>query len=957
MHRLTALGALDLRDGQGRQVRDVLAQPKRVALLLFLTIEGRRGAVARERLLALFWPELDETHARNALSQALYHLRQALPDGAMPGDISGAVGADAMRLWADVTAFEDALAAGERELALDLYRGPLAPYLATDGMPDLEHWLDGRRAALHRQAIAAGTALAETSLAAGDTAAAARAAARTLALHPDDEYEVRGLLALMDAAGDRGGALAAYEARTRQLAALDLAPDPATAALAATIRAKSPPAPPLVLPSPNVPAPPGSEPEHAAAAGIATSPHRARRVAPWLVVTAVVAAGMMLALTRGLTGRSDRGAMSVAVLPFTVRGAPSHGYLREGLVDLLSVTLDGTAGVSAIDPRAVMATSALAPAAAAERLGVSRYIDGDVMVAGGRLRVRATLHERATGTAIASTTALGDTTALFAIVDSVAARLLAELAPGRDTALTRLAAVSTRSLPALRAFLDGERALRRGEDTRAGAAFFEAATLDTTFAMAQYRLALAATWAPAANTGDAGTWAASATANAARLTTLARELLAAYLAYRQGRIVEAERRYRMLTAARPDNVEAWFMLGETLMHFNPLRGRPVTEGWEPFVRVIALGGPNPHAQIHLARIAAAEARTAQLDSLVTDFQHRFGQAERSLELEALRAVTGAGHTPDPALLAQARAANDFVVNSLVASTVGYAQNPRAALAFAAIATDAHRNEWSRRGARRLAINVEIAAGTWDRSARWGGDRMTDAWRLQATALAASEPLFGVSPERLRALRGQLAAAREWPQLSGAAYVPDRSAPLGRAVHAYLDGLLAVRTGDTASAARQLAALRHTRADGADDLAAALQAAQARARGDLPAALAHLARFRLDALSDGVIPTLLVSHWGTAERFAKAEALAALGRYDEALALYASYHGGWDAGFASVATLRRAELLERAGDSAAASHYFTRAAGMLAEAEADFQPLLARARDGITRRRPRGDAAR
>ena len=59
-------------------MREVLAQPKRVALLAYLVVEGQRVPVPRDRLLALFWPESDEARARNALSQALHHLRQAL---------------------------------------------------------------------------------------------------------------------------------------------------------------------------------------------------------------------------------------------------------------------------------------------------------------------------------------------------------------------------------------------------------------------------------------------------------------------------------------------------------------------------------------------------------------------------------------------------------------------------------------------------------------------------------------------------------------------------------------------------------------------------------------------------------------------------------------------------------------------------------------------------------------
>src|ERR1700752_3107308 len=80
MLRLTTLGAIDLRDRRGHPVREILGQPKRLALLIYLAVECRRsgGPVARDQLLALFWPESDAAHARNTLSQALHQLRQTL---------------------------------------------------------------------------------------------------------------------------------------------------------------------------------------------------------------------------------------------------------------------------------------------------------------------------------------------------------------------------------------------------------------------------------------------------------------------------------------------------------------------------------------------------------------------------------------------------------------------------------------------------------------------------------------------------------------------------------------------------------------------------------------------------------------------------------------------------------------------------------------------------------------
>src|SRR5262245_41161809 len=145
MFRLTTLGATDLRDRYGHAMRELLAQPKRVALLVYLTLEGTRGPVSRDRLLALFWPESDTARARNALSQTLHVLRQALGTEAIESQGSTAIQLRPGTVWCDVIAFEDALERDEVELALDLYRGDFCPTLFVSGAPDVEEWLDSHR--------------------------------------------------------------------------------------------------------------------------------------------------------------------------------------------------------------------------------------------------------------------------------------------------------------------------------------------------------------------------------------------------------------------------------------------------------------------------------------------------------------------------------------------------------------------------------------------------------------------------------------------------------------------------------------------------------------------------------------------------------------------------------------------------------------------------------------------
>ena len=76
MFRLITPGSPALTDGAGAEIRSVLAQPKRLAVLAYIATEGSQGFVRRETLLALFWPDADVESARQALRQTLYHLRR-----------------------------------------------------------------------------------------------------------------------------------------------------------------------------------------------------------------------------------------------------------------------------------------------------------------------------------------------------------------------------------------------------------------------------------------------------------------------------------------------------------------------------------------------------------------------------------------------------------------------------------------------------------------------------------------------------------------------------------------------------------------------------------------------------------------------------------------------------------------------------------------------------------------
>src|SRR5256712_11050864 len=118
---LRMLGPLDVRGADGRAVHSIIAQPKRLAVLVYLPFHT--PGARRDSVVALFWPELDTAHARGALRQSLRFLRRELGDGILNGHSDEAIEFEPATVWCDVVAFEQACKAGQAAQALQLYRG------------------------------------------------------------------------------------------------------------------------------------------------------------------------------------------------------------------------------------------------------------------------------------------------------------------------------------------------------------------------------------------------------------------------------------------------------------------------------------------------------------------------------------------------------------------------------------------------------------------------------------------------------------------------------------------------------------------------------------------------------------------------------------------------------------------------------------------------------------------
>lgn len=258
MIRFQLLGSIDLRDETGRELRAVLAQPKRLALLACLAATSPAGPQRRDTLLGMFWPELDQEHARNALSKAVHFLRRSLGEVSILSRSAEELALDSTAVWTDVEAFRTALDGGRVDEALELYRGDLLPSFFVPDAPGFEEWLERERPRLRARAASAARLLAERYEAGRHLTLAIASARRSVELCNGDERPLRRLIELLDRLGDRAGALRAYEEFARKLAVeLEIEPAAETVALVQRIRtAPHSPRPAIIEPSPTG----GSEP-------------------------------------------------------------------------------------------------------------------------------------------------------------------------------------------------------------------------------------------------------------------------------------------------------------------------------------------------------------------------------------------------------------------------------------------------------------------------------------------------------------------------------------------------------------------------------------------------------------------------------------------------------------------------------------------------------------------------
>jgi tetratricopeptide (TPR) repeat protein len=298
------------------------------------------------------------------------------------------------------------------------------------------------------------------------------------------------------------------------------------------------------------------------------------------------------------------------VLPFAVSGPPSAQYLGPSMVDLLHMALDGV-GRTRVEyaPTNLRRIAEFGPAEAraasgvAVELGAGRVIGGTIVAIGSDIRIRADVFDAIRNRHQFSVEAKAKIENLTAVVDSLAASILARrLVPASERTPQKLAEYATRSPEALQLYLVARQLSRRGERRTLAESLKVALGHDPDFGLAYLLL-----WRT--ESAHAG------------ITGVPRDSILSVIAARKSRFPERIRfmfddarrsgdRLRNLSWAReavaryPDDADAAFYLADAYFHDGLNLGESRDAVVAAFRRAIALDDQDPELLLHFATLLA-----------------------------------------------------------------------------------------------------------------------------------------------------------------------------------------------------------------------------------------------------------------------------------------------------------------------------------------------------------------
>jgi tetratricopeptide (TPR) repeat protein len=641
---------------------------------------------------------------------------------------------------------------------------------------------------------------------------------------------------------------------------------------------------------------------------------------------------------------------AVAVMPFHVVGDDVELW-REGLVDLLATALDATGQFHSSDPRAVinrfhrLATDPgelPEPEIAAEvagQLGASRVILGSLIKTGPDVvRLSADIYSVRWLREEASAVVEGPEDQITALVEQLTIDLLRSAWQGDAIPEVRMSAVTTASIPALRAYLEGEQAFRNSQFTEAQEALTRAIQNDSTFAIAHYRLAHAYGWSAGLGSNEVPRHLAAAERHSQGLPARDSLLIRAWKLADVDGSLQAIPLFQNLTARYPDDLEAWHGLGDALFHMGAQANQPLTASMDALERTLELDPFFAPALIHLIEVAYLQDDPTRGREL-TDRYLALDSTSNYAQAFSLLTALQFGPPDDSARAAAALDTASLDLLNWTLARLRIAGGPLPLYQRIALEAadprfsdeDRHMGLWYL-GLRHLRHGqVDISVDLVGSSVALGGGMMeqpalnilAEARELGIAADPASQDLV----RRLAPTYGDYAPAL--------------------AVEAARDG----RNDEAAAAVARFEAQGDSLLAEGDSAYARYYRGRALTLRGRIAAVHDSAGAAIDQLRRGLA---MINAWygvRDIDRFWLARLLEERGGEEEAIAIYGSLY--WHPWLEALGYYHRAQLHERRGEADEAARYYARFVELWGDADEHLQPRVETARGALERLRGEG----
>jgi TolB-like protein len=574
-----------------------------------------------------------------------------------------------------------------------------------------------------------------------------------------------------------------------------------------------------------------------------------------LLVLALAAFALIVRRGSDAGGAAPAHATTIAVLPFTTTSPdPALDRLGRDLAASVASALDGIEDLRTVEPLVVLEqTNGGAPVSTTEQglelahaLGAGRLLHGTLTRSGVSVRVDARLHAGGDSGMVAGVAVSGDAGDLAALTDSVAMALIRSLWRDRPAVSPILGAIRTRSVAALRAYLEGERFMARGEMPRAVDSFERAFDIDPTYWFAYWRSLYPRQRYPAGAADSARI--RQVIEHRHEFPTQDRLLVESWMA---NRLTDRLRLLRDAVMRYDSYWPAWYAYGVELVHRGPYLGTTHEDARAALERTLELNPAFSSAWDRLGWVVTAQGDTAAMARTLRGYARATAGVEfGSVQERHARAYTElarAGLPPPDSL----ERVVDWLFSETESLVTFFAMLPVGG-GLPRIQLGLNAAILAREPGSRVTSVVHagdafswVSRGAWD-SALVAIDRAASAWPeprtvLDAYGLAVTGASLGLVPagEAVRRRPSSASGRTGWSdgELSEVAW---------------LDGILAHARGDAGGLARARAELEGSSAPYAAALRGSLAAFAFDLAGDRTRAARELARLEWDN-ADGFSP--------------------------------------------------------------------------------------------------------